>query len=108
MEMSSVVLRHSFQFAFVISCIYARLWLNIFFLEIYSKCIIFLVILIQLKEMDGVTVSQQSAEKKKGFPDWINLMKPGNEEKDHWVSLTLLIASIELTKDGLILVLELY
>ncbi|KAM0057604.1 putative chromatin regulator PHD family [Helianthus debilis subsp. tardiflorus] len=40
----------------------------------------------QLKEMDGVTISeQQPAEKKKGFPDWINLMKPTNEEKDHWV-----------------------
>ncbi|KAJ9564550.1 hypothetical protein OSB04_000516, partial [Centaurea solstitialis] len=40
---------------------------------------------IQLKEMDGVTVSEQPAEKKKGFPDWKNLIKPGNEEKDHWV-----------------------
>ncbi|GJT66733.1 FREE1-like protein [Tanacetum coccineum] len=40
---------------------------------------------IQFKEMDGMTVSEQVAEKKKGFPDWINLMKPGNEEKDHWV-----------------------
>ncbi|KAK1439215.1 hypothetical protein QVD17_05031 [Tagetes erecta] len=40
----------------------------------------------QLKEMDGVTISeQQPAEKKKSFPDWINLMKPTNEEKDHWV-----------------------
>ncbi|KAI3813634.1 hypothetical protein L1987_18363 [Smallanthus sonchifolius] len=40
----------------------------------------------QFKEMDGVTISeQQPAEKKKGFPDWINLMKPTNEEKDHWV-----------------------
>ncbi|XP_024973752.1 protein FREE1-like [Cynara cardunculus var. scolymus] len=39
----------------------------------------------QLKEMDGVTISEQPAEKKKGFPDWKNLMKPGNEEKDHWV-----------------------
>lgn len=40
---------------------------------------------IQLKEMDGVTISEQLAEKKKGFPDWKNLIKPGNEEKDHWV-----------------------
>ncbi|XP_076910097.1 protein FREE1-like [Bidens hawaiensis] len=42
----------------------------------------------QFKEMDGVTISEQKqppAEKKKGFPDWINLMKPTNEEKDHWV-----------------------
>lgn len=40
---------------------------------------------IQLKEMEGVTISEQPAEKKKGFPDWKNLIKPGNEEKDHWV-----------------------
>ncbi|PWA86553.1 zinc finger, FYVE/PHD-type, Zinc finger, RING/FYVE/PHD-type [Artemisia annua] len=40
---------------------------------------------IQFKEMDGMTVSEQVAEKKKGFPDWINLRKPVNEEKDHWV-----------------------
>ncbi|KAI3775165.1 hypothetical protein L1987_49734 [Smallanthus sonchifolius] len=34
------------------------------------------------KEMDGVTISeQQSVEKKKGFPDWINLMKSINEER---------------------------
>ncbi|KAL8200375.1 hypothetical protein R6Q57_011714 [Mikania cordata] len=40
----------------------------------------------QFKEMDGVSISeQQPTEKKKGFPDWINLMKPANEEKDHWV-----------------------
>ncbi|KAI3699346.1 hypothetical protein L2E82_43598 [Cichorium intybus] len=40
---------------------------------------------IQFKEMDGVTISEQTAEKKKVFPDWKNLIKPGNEEKDHWV-----------------------
>lgn len=52
----------------------------------------------QFKEMDGVTISeQQPAEKKKGFPDWINLMKPTNEEKDHWVSLIFVIDSIKLT-----------
>ncbi|KAK1278548.1 hypothetical protein QJS04_geneDACA014433 [Acorus gramineus] len=28
--------------------------------------------------------SEQQTEKKKGFGDWINLMKPGNEEKNHW------------------------
>lgn len=46
-----------------------------------------------------MTISEQSAEKKKGFPEWINLMKPGNEEKDHWVCLIFLIASIELTNE---------
>ncbi|KAI3781778.1 hypothetical protein L2E82_11802 [Cichorium intybus] len=39
---------------------------------------------IQFKEMDGVTIFEQPGEKKKVFPDWKNLMKPGNEEKDHW------------------------
>uniref|UniRef100_A0A1D1YQ44 Arrestin domain-containing protein A n=1 Tax=Anthurium amnicola TaxID=1678845 RepID=A0A1D1YQ44_9ARAE len=53
---------------------------------------------IQFKEMDGKdgigrnrTVSdtgkqpEQPTEKKKGLTDWINMMKPANEEKDHWV-----------------------
>lgn len=31
--------------------------------------------------------SEQSSEKKKGFTDWVNMIKPGNEEKDHWVRL---------------------
>ena len=47
--------------------------------------------------MDGMTVSEQVAEKKKGFPDWINLRKPVNEEKDHWVSLIFLVDSVERT-----------
>lgn len=34
---------------------------------------------------DSVKVSDQPTEKKKGLGDWINLMKPVNEEKDHWV-----------------------
>ncbi|KAI3521143.1 hypothetical protein L1887_10604 [Cichorium endivia] len=39
---------------------------------------------IQFKEMGGVTIFEQPTEKKKVFPGWKNLMKPGNEEKDHW------------------------
>lgn len=45
----------------------------------------------QLKEMGGSKpsdrpeVSEQPFDKKKGFGDWVNLIKPGNEEKDHWV-----------------------
>ncbi|KAL5995684.1 hypothetical protein ACLOJK_041801 [Asimina triloba] len=31
---------------------------------------------------------EQLAEKKKGFGDWMNLIKPVNEEKDHWMDLT--------------------
>lgn len=48
---------------------------------------------LQLKEMggrsrpsDSFKVSDQPTEKKKGLGDWMNLMKPVNEEKDHWVS----------------------
>lgn len=49
---------------------------------------------VQLKEMGGNRIrgsvdtgkpSEQATEKKKGFGDWMNLIKPGNEEKDHWV-----------------------
>ncbi|CAN1127364.1 Protein FREE1 [Linum perenne] len=47
---------------------------------------------VQLKEMGGRSkpsdlskVSEQTAEKKKGFGEWINFVKPPNEEKDHWV-----------------------
>ncbi|XP_009776341.1 protein FREE1 [Nicotiana tabacum] len=46
---------------------------------------------IQVKEMgessrpsDSIKGSESAAEKKKGF-DWIKLMRPLNEEKDHWV-----------------------
>ncbi|XP_052196316.1 protein FREE1-like [Diospyros lotus] len=28
---------------------------------------------------------QQPSERKKGLADWMNIMKPQNEEKDHWV-----------------------
>lgn len=34
---------------------------------------------------DRAMLSEQTSEKKKGLVDWLNLMKPGNEEKDHWV-----------------------
>ncbi|XP_020236053.1 protein FREE1 [Cajanus cajan] len=47
---------------------------------------------IQFKEMGGskrpvesVKINEQLAERKKGFGDWMNLIKPANEEKDHWV-----------------------
>ncbi|XP_076927738.1 protein FREE1-like [Bidens hawaiensis] len=46
----------------------------------------------QFKEMGGrsrpveaVKLTEQSAEKKKGLGDWMNIIKPPNEEKDHWV-----------------------
>ncbi|PIN17240.1 hypothetical protein CDL12_10119 [Handroanthus impetiginosus] len=34
---------------------------------------------------DLVKGTELSAEKKKGLVDWMNLIKPPNEEKDHWV-----------------------
>ncbi|KAF2310143.1 hypothetical protein GH714_006737 [Hevea brasiliensis] len=47
---------------------------------------------VQLKEMGGSrrptessTTLEQPIEKKKVFVDWMNLIKAGNEEKDHWV-----------------------
>lgn len=52
---------------------------------------------VQLKEMaasdlsrsrgsaDSGKPSEQPSEKKKGFADWMIMMKPGNEEKEHWV-----------------------
>lgn len=44
----------------------------------------------QLKEMaesnkPSDPTKESESEKKKGFADWMNLVKPGNEEKDHWV-----------------------
>ncbi|KAF3614334.1 putative GDSL esterase/lipase EXL3-like [Capsicum annuum] len=47
---------------------------------------------VQFKEMGGSIrssespkVAEQPTEKKKGLADWINIVKPVNEEKDHWV-----------------------
>ncbi|KAG9439965.1 hypothetical protein H6P81_020130 [Aristolochia fimbriata] len=52
---------------------------------------------VQLKEMggkdsfrskgpaDGSKLPDPPGEKKKGFGDWMNMIKPANEEKDHWV-----------------------
>ncbi|KAK9165103.1 hypothetical protein Scep_000294 [Stephania cephalantha] len=37
------------------------------------------------KSFDSGKPSEQPSEKKKGLADWMNLMKPANEEKDHWV-----------------------
>ena len=39
----------------------------------------------RIKPSDSIKTAEQSAEKKKGFADWMNLIKPANEEKDHWV-----------------------
>lgn len=47
---------------------------------------------LQYKEIGGGSrpseypkTAEQPTEKKKGFVDLMNLIKPVNEEKDHWV-----------------------
>ncbi|KAE8659847.1 putative zinc finger protein [Hibiscus syriacus] len=47
---------------------------------------------VQIKEMgwksrppEPLKTAEQSAEKKRGIADWMNIIKPGVEEKDHWV-----------------------
>ncbi|XP_017237574.1 protein FREE1 isoform X2 [Daucus carota subsp. sativus] len=45
---------------------------------------------IQLKEMaesnkPSTSIKESDSDKKKGLADWMNLVKPGSEEKDHWV-----------------------
>ncbi|XWS24517.1 hypothetical protein CRYUN_Cryun28dG0109600 [Craigia yunnanensis] len=47
---------------------------------------------VQIKEMgersrppEYLNTTEQPAERKRGFTDWMNLIKPGIEEKDHWV-----------------------
>ncbi|XXG86243.1 hypothetical protein AAC387_Pa11g1175 [Persea americana] len=49
---------------------------------------------VQLKEMggnrikgpsDSIKLADQPTEKRKGLANWMNFIKPGNEEKDHWV-----------------------
>lgn len=41
-------------------------------------------------------VADQSTEKRKGFVPWVNLIKPVNEEKDHWVKLSSFFSLVEL------------
>uniref|UniRef100_A0A2P2L391 JHL20J20.9 protein n=1 Tax=Rhizophora mucronata TaxID=61149 RepID=A0A2P2L391_RHIMU len=47
---------------------------------------------VQVKEMAGASrpsdsprTTEQLTDKKKGLVDWMNIIKPSNEEKDHWV-----------------------
>ncbi|XP_021864337.2 protein FREE1-like isoform X2 [Spinacia oleracea] len=39
----------------------------------------------RIRSSEPPKAMDQSAEKKKGFADWMNKLKPVNEEKDHWV-----------------------
>ena len=52
-----------------------------------------LFVKMQIKEMggrsrpaDSFKANEQPMDKKKGFGEWMNIIKPGNEEKDHWVT----------------------
>ncbi|KAG4934544.1 hypothetical protein JHK87_048546 [Glycine soja] len=58
--------------------------LRIYPLENITRC--------DFKEMGGsrrpsesLRTNEQPTEKKRGFGDWMNLIKPADEEKDHWV-----------------------
>lgn len=42
---------------------------------------------------DASKPPEQTAEKKKGLVDWMNMIKPVNEEKDHWVNLNFFFFS---------------
>lgn len=77
---------------------------NFYFFNLFLSCEHFtckiphhVILNYQLKEIGGkddffggkgtadtIKQVQQSTEKKKGF-DWMNLIRPPNEEKDHWV-----------------------
>lgn len=35
---------------------------------------------------DSSKLADQPTEKRKGLANWMNFIKPGNEEKDHWVN----------------------
>lgn len=48
---------------------------------------------------DTVKVTEQSTEKKKGLGDWMNIIKPPNEEKDHWVSAFVYVYHYVLTSE---------
>lgn len=39
----------------------------------------------RIRPSESLKTTEQPTEKKKGFADWMNIIKPGNEEKDHWV-----------------------
>lgn len=39
----------------------------------------------RIRPSESLKTTEQPTEKKKGFSDWMNIIKPGNEEKDHWV-----------------------
>lgn len=39
------------------------------------------------RPVEALKTNEQPTERKKGLGDWMNMIKPPNEEKDHWVTL---------------------
>ncbi|KAK4416869.1 protein FREE1 [Sesamum alatum] len=69
-----------------------RVWGNNFVLQIVGRLVagnkrknINLYENTSINPSDQVKGAEPSVEKKKGFIDWKNFIKPVNEEKDHWV-----------------------
>lgn len=48
---------------------------------------------------ESFKTADPSAEKKRGLTDWMNFIKPGNEEKDHWVRLNYKNSLWRIRKD---------
>ncbi|KAI8549469.1 hypothetical protein RHMOL_Rhmol06G0026800 [Rhododendron molle] len=65
---------------------------------------------VQLKEIggrskpsDSLKSTEQPAEKKKGLADWMNLMKPGSEEKDHWKRRQVIVMHGHILRQGFLM-----
>ncbi|KAL6976738.1 hypothetical protein U1Q18_025524 [Sarracenia purpurea var. burkii] len=52
------------------------------------------------KPHDSLKPTDQPAEKKKGFTDWMSVIKPGNEEKDHWLNSKITDEVLVLDEEG--------
>lgn len=46
----------------------------------------------RIRPPESFKMADPALEKKKGFGDWMNFMKPANEEKDHWVITAFVVA----------------
>ena len=44
----------------------------------------------RIRPPESLKATEQPAEKKKGFADWMSLTKPDIEEKEHWVKIRVL------------------
>lgn len=57
---------------------------------------------------EAVKPNEQPTERKKGFGDWMNLIKPANEEKDHWVKIRCNLFGFSLSEIGSFVFLKKY